>query len=82
MARSLRCPYHSWTYALDGALLKAPHTEEADDRAADFSLHPVGVEAWAGFVFVHPTPDEAARPDATASAGRRDARQLRHGLRW
>jgi Rieske 2Fe-2S family protein len=58
-AASLRCPYHSWTYALDGSLLKAPHAT-VDDPAA-FSLHPVGVETWQGFVFVHLTP-ASARP--------------------
>jgi phenylpropionate dioxygenase-like ring-hydroxylating dioxygenase large terminal subunit len=26
--RALRCPYHSWTYDLDGRLMRAPHTEE------------------------------------------------------
>jgi Rieske 2Fe-2S family protein len=53
-AGSLRCPYHSWTYALDGSLLKAPHAT-VDDPSA-FALHPVGVETWQGFVFVHLTP--------------------------
>jgi Rieske 2Fe-2S family protein len=53
-ASSLRCPYHSWTYSLAGELLRAPHTEDLD--AAEFSLHPVGVEPWCGFVFVHLTP--------------------------
>jgi Rieske 2Fe-2S family protein len=59
-AKSIRCPYHSWTYALDGSLLRAPHTEEGDVEPAEFSLHPLGVEAWGGFVFVHPTPDAAS----------------------
>ena len=27
-ASALRCPYHSWTYGLDGRLLRAPHTDE------------------------------------------------------
>jgi Rieske 2Fe-2S family protein len=42
-AGSLRCPYHSWTYRLDGELLRAPWTEDVDgfDPAA-FGLHPVG----------------------------------------
>ena len=33
--RVLRCPYHSWTYGLDGALLRAPHADldEADRPA-------------------------------------------------
>jgi len=52
---AIRCPYHSWTYSLAGELLKAPHTDGLDP--ADFSLHRVEVATWAGFVFVHPTPD-------------------------
>jgi Rieske 2Fe-2S family protein len=48
-AGSLRCPYHSWTYRLEGDLLRAPWSEEIDgfDQAA-FGLHPVGVPAGAG----------------------------------
>ena len=56
---ALRCPYHSWTYSLAGRLLKAPHTDGVDVDPDDFSLHPVGVEEWAGYVFVHLTPDSA-----------------------
>ncbi len=56
-ASALRCPYHSWTYGLDGRLLKAPHAD-VDDRSA-FSLNPAGVETWDGFVFVHLSPDHA-----------------------
>ena len=56
-AASLRCPYHSWTYGLDGRLLRAPHAEVEEPAA--FALHPVGVELWQGFVFVHLTPDRA-----------------------
>jgi glycine betaine catabolism A len=56
-ARSLRCPYHSWTYALDGRLLRAPHADDAP--VEDLGLHKVAVQEWAGFVFVHLTPDEA-----------------------
>ena len=29
-AKSLRCPYHSWTYGLDGRLMHAPHTDDVD----------------------------------------------------
>ena len=59
-AGSLRCPYHSWTYRLEGDLLRAPWSEEIDgfDQAA-FGLHPVGVATWGGFVFLHLTPGEA-----------------------
>ncbi len=56
-ASALRCPYHSWTYGLDGRLLKAPHAD-LDDPSA-FSLNPVGVEVWDGFVFVHLSPARA-----------------------
>jgi Rieske 2Fe-2S family protein len=57
-ASALRCPYHSWTYGLDGRLLRSPHAEVDDPTA--FGLSAVGVETWGGFVFVHLTPDDAA----------------------
>jgi Rieske 2Fe-2S family protein len=56
----IRCPYHSWTYTLEGALRTAPFLEESDGLArSDLSLHPVGVESWGGFIFLHLTPAEA-----------------------
>ncbi len=52
-ARSLRCAYHSWTYGLDGRLLRAPHTEGVEDfDPGRFGLHRAGVETWGGFAFV------------------------------
>jgi glycine betaine catabolism A len=70
-AGAIRCPYHSWTYTLDGELRTAPFLDEADGLARrDLSLHPVGVESWGGFVFVHLTPAEAG------AAGQTLARQL------
>jgi glycine betaine catabolism A len=65
-ARSLRCPYHSWTYDLAGRLMRAPHTDDVEDfDAACFGLNPVGVEHWGGFLFLDLTPDEQ-RPLATS----------------
>src|SRR6478609_7309715 len=47
---ALRCPYHSWTYDLDGRLLRAPHTEGVTGfDQAQFNLHAVGVGSWGGF---------------------------------
>jgi Rieske 2Fe-2S family protein len=56
----IRCPYHQWTYGLDGRLLNAPYMKEGDGFCkANLSLYPVGVELWSGFVFVNLSPDEA-----------------------
>ena len=50
---SIRCPYHSWTYALDGRLKRAPFLGSVSDEDAErFALVPVGVDTWGGFVFV------------------------------
>lgn len=52
-ARRLTCPYHAWTYATDGRLVGVPH--KADYAAfdpADWSLIPVELEEWRGFLFV------------------------------
>ncbi len=82
---ALRCPYHSWTYSLAGRLLKAPHTDGVEIDPADFSLHPVGVDEWAGFVFVNLTPVPDGQPPepfadgvakATANLGNYDIGSL------
>jgi Rieske 2Fe-2S family protein len=69
-ARSIRCPYHSWTYGLDGRLLRAPHTDLAQVDTHDLGLTPVAVEVWAGFVFVHLSPEgRGPLSDLVARAG-------------
>jgi Rieske 2Fe-2S family protein len=58
-AGALRCPYHSWTYGLDGALRRAPFLDDTDlDRAA-LGLHRAGLAEWGGFVFAHLEPGKA-----------------------
>jgi phenylpropionate dioxygenase-like ring-hydroxylating dioxygenase large terminal subunit len=57
---TLQCPYHAWTYGLDGALLAAPRADREPDFAADeLGLLPVAVEAWGPFLFVNPDPEAA-----------------------
>jgi len=58
-AAGIRCPYHSWTYQLDGRLRSAPYLDQADgvDREA-LSLHRVEVACWGGFVFVRLAAEE------------------------
>ena len=56
------CPYHGWTYSLEGALLGTPHQLPGGGfRREDHSLYAVAVDSWAGFVFVKPS-GEAAPP--------------------
>ena len=43
-SRSIMCPYHAWSYDLDGHLQRAPHlSAETDINFADYSLYPVAV---------------------------------------
>lgn len=53
----ITCPYHQWTYDLDGRLIAAPYLsgEPGFDKSL-FSLYPVGVESWGGFVFLNLSP--------------------------
>jgi Rieske 2Fe-2S family protein len=47
----IRCPYHAWTYGLDGVLRRAPFVDR--DDTPDVALHEVAVDVWGGFVFVN-----------------------------
>ncbi len=50
----IRCPYHAWTYNLDGRLRTAPFLDEGDGFCKEeLSLHGVGVARWGGFVFLN-----------------------------
>src|SRR5204862_1893162 len=58
---TLQCPYHAWTYELDGSLRRAPRSErEPGFDATGLSLLPLAVTSWGPFVFVN--PDRSAAP--------------------
>ena len=47
------CPYHAWTYNLQGGLLRTSSKRHAEGfDTADYSLYKVGVREWRGFIFV------------------------------
>jgi Rieske 2Fe-2S family protein len=51
------CPYHAWTYSLDGRLIGAPQTRELTDfDRKDFGLYPIQVGTWGGFVWANLDP--------------------------
>lgn len=61
------CPYHSWSYGLDGALLSVPEKHNFNCLVkAERGLVPVRCETWRGFVFIN--LDQNARPLAEALA--------------
>jgi len=49
---SLMCPYHAWTYALDGRLIATPHLDDSDVDKSTLPLWQYHVRQWEGFVFV------------------------------
>ena len=68
---SIQCPYHAWTYALNGELKVARNMSEVPgfDRRA-YPLKEAAVALWEGFIFVYSsfdklrmTPDKLRRTD-------------------
>lgn len=51
--KAIRCPYHAWTYRLDGRLAAAPNLrDDAGFCQEDFSLYPVTLRTWRGCLFI------------------------------
>ncbi len=61
---SVRCPYHAWTYGLDGTLRAAPFLPALREHRAALSLHRVEVATWGGFVFARLEPPGAGPGDS------------------
>jgi len=61
----LTCPYHAWSYALDGSLAHVPHDEGFPDLVRDdYGLRPIAVAERDGLVWVRPGSTEPIDVDA------------------
>ncbi|HEU5245068.1 MAG TPA: aromatic ring-hydroxylating dioxygenase subunit alpha, partial [Gaiellaceae bacterium] len=86
---TLQCPYHAWTYGLDGRLRAAPRSEEEPDFPPDeLGLVPVAVETWGPFAFANAGPDPEPLANALGSLPAQvaelglDVDSLVHHSRW
>lgn len=53
-AEMLTCPYHGWSYDLDGRLRKAPRMGAVEDfDVGELGLVPLAVAEWSDFVMIH-----------------------------
>lgn len=79
-AARLICPYHNWTYGLDGRLLAARAMADDFDKR-DFGLVPVALENVGGLLFVcladNPPPIDRARDDIAAQVAMYDLEHCR-----
>ncbi len=67
-AKSIRCPYHAWSYNLDGELTGAPNMREVAGFAkTNYSLHPVAAAEWAGNIFLNLSPTPPALQNTLAA---------------
>ena len=78
------CPYHAWSYQLDGSLRAAPFVR-FDERCPKerFSLVAVALETWGGFIFLNLSEPREPLAAALEGPARRLARyplaELRRG---
>jgi Rieske 2Fe-2S family protein len=59
--RTIQCPYHAWTYGLDGRLLGAPSMDGVDGFDKDnYPLHAAPLALWEGLIFISLTVPPAS----------------------
>ncbi|HEX2450252.1 MAG TPA: aromatic ring-hydroxylating dioxygenase subunit alpha, partial [Gemmatimonadales bacterium] len=67
LAGTIQCPYHAWTYTLDGELTGAPSADTIEDfDKSEWPLHQVAVATWEGFIFINLAEDPEPFADAFA----------------
>ena len=73
LGRFMTCPYHQWSYALDGELARVPqqHDQFPDLRSCGLALHGAQVAEWHGMVFVNPWREAPALHTAMAGLDQR-----------
>jgi Rieske 2Fe-2S family protein len=49
----IQCPYHGWSYGLDGGLMGAPHMDDPNFSRRDYPLHAVHCGVWDGHIFIN-----------------------------
>lgn len=56
--KALTCPYHDWTYSLNGELLSVPEEKKEFPNLdkKKLCLQRASVETWLGMIWVHPDP--------------------------
>jgi Rieske 2Fe-2S family protein len=65
--RSFRCPYHAWSYDLDGRLASAPHLPQMPDiDRTEYGLRTIAVREWLGYVWVCLAADQQGGPPSFA----------------
>lgn len=72
VAGLIRCPYHSWSYDLEGRLRQAPRCEQVlgFDKST-IAVSGIGVHVAAGFVFVNLDRDAQSFDDCLGDLGKR-----------
>jgi len=62
----ITCPYHAWTYSIDGRLIGTPHLSADEVDRDSLSLWSIACEVWHGFVFVNLCADPVPLVDSFA----------------
>ena len=53
-SKTIQCPYHGWTYDLNGKLVGSPLMEAVNDfNKSDYPLFPIKIKQWKGFLFIN-----------------------------
>ncbi|MEM7223139.1 MAG: SRPBCC family protein [Pseudomonadota bacterium] len=84
------CPYHSWSYDLEGRLVRTPHMAGADRHElegldkTDYGLKPVRCEQWHDWIFINLSGEAEPLKDFVAPIAERlsfvDFGRLKHFL--